>query len=223
MKREKPIAAILAIALMVWVAMAYEPSQTQTQMLADYNAYRTQKDLPTVTASNILMKTAQDYACKMSVTNYFNHYEKDWTGPTTRAKRNWYPAWCVWENIALTRNHPYTTQQVLTLWKKSPGHNANMVNKKWTEAGFWSCSWYWVQMFGKPASLPVIQTGIGTTYNTTTTYHVTTGITVYDRRWAITQTAYGESILSMTTQEFLQFINQAFSPYLNWRKLYIGN
>ena len=232
MKHFKLFSIIIAAAIMVGSVRAYTFSSTQTDMLNDYNAFRISKWLPTVTANQKLMNAAQTYACKMKTTNYFGHVEADWTTPTKRAKAAGYVG-SVWENLAKIYKLDKTSAYVLSWWIGSPGHYRNMINKQWTEAGFWRCGIYRVQMFGKPITVRPA-TNTGTVVNNTT---VVTNTTVVDNRYYSTEQYNNTSTMTptqwailindthalrwLTNEELLQWANDAVSQYLNGKVLYM--
>lgn len=204
MKHFKLFSAILAAATMIGATRAVEYTAVQTEMLDDYNEFRSQLNLTEVTANSKLMKTAQLYACKMKGNNYFSHIEADWTRPWDRAKAQWY-YWSVGENLINARTRYMNSDEALQLWIDSPGHYRNMINKNWIEAGFWQCGWYWVQLFGN-----------GSTETTTTPTTTTTTTTVINQWWSIKiWNTY------FTEQWFLDLLNSFYSSYLNGKKLYL--
>lgn len=226
MKHFKLLSAIIAAAIMVGSARAYTLNSTQTDMLNDYNTFRISKWLSTVTANEKLMNAAQTYACKMKATHYFAHVEANWTTPTKRAKAAWYVG-SVWENLAQIYKLDKTSAYVLSWWIASPGHYRNMINKQWTEAGFWRCGIYRVQMFGKPITIrPVTNTGV-----------VVNNTTVVDNRYYTTKQAQSVSNMTpiqwsilindthalkwLSNEELLQWANDAVSQYLNGKTLYM--
>lgn len=214
MKHFKLISAIIAAAIIFGATRAVEYSPMQTEMLNDFNEFRTQLNLKTLPANSKLMAAAQFYACKMKSTNYFDHVEADWTRPWDRAKAQWY-MYQVGENLVNVYNKTVTSDYVLQLWIDSPGHYRNMISKNWVEAGFWQCGWYWVQMFGVGNTIdePIPSTTQYLWSNTTTTT-VTTTIVNEEPTIKIWKTYF-------TQQQFLDLLNKLFSSYFNGKKLYL--
>lgn len=177
MKHTKRIITLLALVVVIWMTGAYDISPMQTEMLNDFNEFRTQLNLKILPANSKLMAAAQAYACKMVSTNYFGHIEADWTRPWDRAKDQWY-MYQVGENLINTYRNTITSDEALQLWIDSPGHYRNMISKNWIESGFWQCGWYWVQMFGVGNTIdePIPSTDMYLWMNTTNT---TTGTTTY--------------------------------------------
>lgn len=231
MKHLKLLITAVALLLVWWATWAretfptdYVPSTTQLQMLADLNVYRKEMGREPLEANLILMKTAQDYACKMHNWNFFGHYEPDWTGPSDRANYRWY-IWLVWENaVFVWTNYSATSETMLMLWKTSQWHKDNMLTRSWNEAGFWMCWLIWVQMFWKK-DIPnkyivpskVKETSVDDWYNPDVNFTATG--TVSSSTTIVKKTV--PMIWKVTEKQFLINLNKLFAKYLGWRKLYI--
>jgi len=117
------------------------------------NNYRSQNGLGALSLSTNLNRAATWHGADMGAKNYFSHTDSLGRSPSTRAQNCDYPGGAG-ENIAAGTNWS-SAQSVLTAWKNSSGHNANMLNGSYTKIGiarvFTSGSqygWYWVTDFG---------------------------------------------------------------------------
>lgn len=153
------------------------------RMIWQLNQYRAQQNnLPPLKANPALMKAAQDYAVRLAIGDFFGHDDPDFgcNGPADRAVAAGYTGWTIiGENLAAGYDTPEFALEAL---KRSPGHNAAMLDSRFREVGVGyyfqaddaanvrrdgNCPYvnrggpyrhYWVQMFGARASdgLPVL-------------------------------------------------------------------
>lgn len=173
------------------------------QMIWQLNQYRAQQnDLPPLKANPALMKAAQDYAARLATGDFFGHSDPDFNcnKPADRAVAAGYAGWTIiGENLAAGYSTPESALEAL---KRSPGHNAAMLDSRFREVGVGyyfqaddaanvrqdgNCPYvnrggpyrhYWVQMFGARASdgLPVLPVVINGEAVSTTQRQVTVHI-----------------------------------------------
>jgi uncharacterized protein YkwD len=123
------------------------------------NVERTSRGLNPVTENSTLEAQADQYACEMIFYDFFAH-DNPVTGTSLRdrAAEFGYSYWVIGENLAAGQPTPET---VVRDWMESPGHRANMLDERFTEAGVGIRSGgefgiYWVLEFGRPASMPYV-------------------------------------------------------------------
>jgi uncharacterized protein YkwD len=102
------------------------------QMLNLLNIHRKQNNVSNLVLANDLNEVACFHTQWMSDTGSFSHTGKDNTSPFERCKLA--GTTCSAENIA--NNSDYTSAAFVEQFKNSPGHNTNMLNPNYTQAGF---------------------------------------------------------------------------------------
>ena len=117
------------------------------KMLAAHNAQRQKRGLKPLTLSAKLTKAAQDYAELLVKHHKFGHAENGGLG--RRAVRAGYLWTVIGENLAAGQRTP---EQAVKAWMKSPGHRANILGKKYLNAGFGHAGNIWVADYGRPRS-----------------------------------------------------------------------
>jgi uncharacterized protein YkwD len=91
------------------------------------NVYRARQGLPPYTSDTRLDRAARAHSQYMYETGDFSHYPKTGTTPTSRAAAAGYPAGStIGENIAY--NTIGTARELLSQWRASEGHRANLLN-----------------------------------------------------------------------------------------------
>lgn len=108
----------------------------EEQLVASHNDYRASKGLAKLCVSPILTKAARAHSQEMINRDYFRHPSANGESSSSRLKRFGYTPlpsrpWTVGENIG--RGH--STSAMLTAWKNSSGHNANMLGANFREIG----------------------------------------------------------------------------------------
>ena len=144
-------------------------------VLAETNAYRASKNIPQLQENAALETAATAYAVYLAQHEKMGH-TADGSNPPKRASAQGYK-WCfISENVWSSFRHSETTlaeelaRKAMDGWKKSPGHNANLLQKRAQEIGIGAAGWKLddgqeifrvVQVFaagcpGKPQSKPAI-------------------------------------------------------------------
>jgi len=121
-------------------------------MLQQVNAVRAKVGGAPLVLCPSLMRAASKYAQVMSSTGHFDHTGPDGSQPWDRGGAEGYRYLAYGENIAAGQS---SVQAVMDSWVKSPGHYANLVNRRFTHLGVGHAttaageySDYWVQNFG---------------------------------------------------------------------------
>ena len=115
-------------------------------VLTETNAYRASKNLPQLQQNAALEAAATAYAAYLAEHEATGH-TADGSSPGKRVAAQGYK-WCfVSENVWSSFRKPQTTlsqelaQQAMEGWKKSPGHNANLLEKRAHEIGIGAAGW----------------------------------------------------------------------------------
>jgi len=115
-------------------------------VLTETNAYRASKKLPQLQQNSALEAAATAYAAYLAEHEAMGH-TADGNNPGKRATAQGYK-WCfVSENVWSSFRKPQTTlsqelaSQAMNGWKKSPGHNANLLEKRAHEIGIGAAGW----------------------------------------------------------------------------------
>ncbi len=133
----------------------------KSRFLELINEYRSQNGLPVLDLDSNLQAAAQWLSEDMADKNYFSHIDSLGRDLLQRlADFGYTVATTKGENIAAGYA---TAENVLTGWKNSPGHNANMLNVGYHVIGiglaYASASdygWYWTTDFGGMQTAPVV-------------------------------------------------------------------
>lgn len=110
--------------------------------------------VPALTLSAVLSRAALVHSQDMANKNFFEHRGSDGSMVGERSTRVGYQWRTVGENIA---NGAETSQVVVDMWLKSPGHCANIMTPGFTEMGIAfavdrksDAGIYWTQVFAAP-------------------------------------------------------------------------
>jgi uncharacterized protein YkwD len=110
----------------------------ETAVAKRINTVRKNRGLPTVAVRAPLAKAARQHAGDMALHGYFSH---DWsTGASFSRwiKRYWpgpgYGNWSAGENLLWSSPAP-SAAEVVADWMASPGHRANLLNRRWRAVG----------------------------------------------------------------------------------------
>ena len=139
-------------------ATPVQAASWQEQMLKSVNSIRADRKLEPLTLCRPLTTASQKYANILARQNFLAHEGKDGSTPGKRMQSAGY-RWMntqtgsmVAENIAGGQN---SVSAVMKSWRNSTGHFKNMVEPKFTHAGFGMAmnpnskyKKYWVQNFG---------------------------------------------------------------------------
>jgi uncharacterized protein YkwD len=88
------------------------------------NAYRKSKGLGPLTLNAQLTSAAKEHSRDLAKWDRISHYGSDGSNPLDRVKRTGYAARLAAENVGTGQA---TFEEVLEGWKKSPGHNKNLL------------------------------------------------------------------------------------------------
>ena len=130
------------------------------------NGFRKAEKLEPLTTSDILQKTAQEFADYMAKTGKYGH-EADERTPSQRVEANHYEICFVGENIAMQyREDGFATGPLMKAffqgWKNSPPHRANLLQPGVTETGVGIAqsretgAYFAVQLVGRPLSQAIL-------------------------------------------------------------------
>jgi uncharacterized protein YkwD len=123
------------------------------------NAERKKAGLPLFASNRTLDTIARARLDDMFAKGYFEHVSPEGQSASTVAEQYGYEYISIGENIALGN---FENDQVLVdAWMNSPGHRANILNKKFTSLGVavgkgiykGKSTWIGVQIFARPLSL----------------------------------------------------------------------
>jgi uncharacterized protein YkwD len=124
----------------------------RAEMLSRVNALRAAVGASPVTMCSPLTAAAQDYSGLMASTNYYGHVGPDGSEPWDRMSAHGYNWRGAGENIAVGYQR---VDEVMTAWRNSAGHYANIIKPGFTHVGFGRATStnegariYWVQDFG---------------------------------------------------------------------------
>ena len=113
-------------------------AELETAVAKRINTVRKNRGLPALAVRAPLVKAARQHAGNMALHGYFSH---DWsTGKpfSTWIKRYWpgpgYTSWSAGENLLWSSPAP-SAAEVVADWMASPGHRANILNRKWRAVG----------------------------------------------------------------------------------------
>ena len=88
------------------------------------NAYRRQNGLKPLKLNVLLTKAAKTHSRDLAKWDRISHFGSDGSNPWDRVKRAGYPARVAAENVGTGQT---TLEEVMAGWKKSPGHNKNLL------------------------------------------------------------------------------------------------
>jgi uncharacterized protein YkwD len=115
-------------------------------VLTETNAYRVSKNLPQLQQNAALEAAAAAYAAYLAEHEATGH-TADGSNPAKRVSAQGYK-WCfISENVWSSFRKPETTlsgelaRKAVDGWKKSPAHNANLLEKRAHEIGIGAAGW----------------------------------------------------------------------------------
>jgi uncharacterized protein YkwD len=115
-------------------------------VLAETNAYRTSKNMPQLKENAALEAAATAYAVYLAEHEKMGH-TADGSNPPKRVSAQGYKRCFISENVWSSFRHPQTMQadelarKAMDGWKTSPGHNANLLQKRADEIGIGAAGW----------------------------------------------------------------------------------
>lgn len=103
----------------------YSSTQLNAEMARDMiNFYRREKGLKPLKLSPELTEAAKNHARDLAKWDRISHYGSDGSNPWDRVKRTGYNARLAAENVGTGQ---INFDEVIRGWKKSPGHNKNLL------------------------------------------------------------------------------------------------
>ena len=144
---------LLALVLLACVAppvsaqeVPLDAGSVRAAVLAETNAYRTSQNIPQLQENAALEAAATAYAVYLAEHEKMGH-TADGQNPPKRVSARGYK-WCfISENVWSSFRHSETTlaeelaRKAMDGWKKSPGHNANLLQKRAQEIGIGAAGW----------------------------------------------------------------------------------
>ena len=115
-------------------------------VLAETNAYRASKSIPQLKENAALEAAATAYAVYLAEHEKMGH-TADGSNPPKRVSARGYKGCFISENVWSSFRHSETTlaeelaRKAMDGWKKSPGHNANLLQKRAQEIGIGAAGW----------------------------------------------------------------------------------
>ena len=111
-------------------ATAPEPMKSGIFVLT--KEFRKKSGLPPLNTSPPLDRAAQIHACDMAIRGFFDHTGSDGSTAMVRVRGSGYNACLAAENIAYGQR---SSQEVVSGWIASPGHQRNILNSRATDIG----------------------------------------------------------------------------------------
>ena len=148
--RNYVLAALLSLACIAPPASAQEvpldAGTVRTAVLTETNAYRASQNLPQLRQNAALETAATAYAVYLAEHEKMGH-TADGSSPPKRVSAQGYKYCYISENVWSSFRHSETTlaeelaRKAMDGWKKSPGHNANLLQKRAHEIGIGAAGW----------------------------------------------------------------------------------
>lgn len=125
--------------------------------LADLNAYRLSKNVPALIYDERLNRASEVHARDLAAAGIISHTGTDGSGHGDRIQRQGYYFSIAGENVATGQ---MSWDAVFDAWKKSPGHNENMLRDDVSEFGLalvyeptTTYSTYWAMLVADPINI----------------------------------------------------------------------
>ncbi|MCW3041066.1 MAG: hypothetical protein JWM31_2971, partial [Solirubrobacterales bacterium] len=124
-----------------------DTAPTRTNLVAEnratlclVNRERTKRHLVPLTSRPVLDKAATAFAKQLVTDRFFDHTAPDGTTMLDRIRRTGYLSgalhrWWVGENIAYGTGELATPRAIVRAWMNSPGHRANILQRRFREIG----------------------------------------------------------------------------------------
>ena len=115
-------------------------------ILTETNAYRVSKNIPELQENAALEAATTAYAVYLAEHEKMGH-TADGKNPPKRVSAQGYKYCFISENVWSSFRHPQTmlteelARKAMDGWKKSPGHNANLLQKRAHEIGIGAAGW----------------------------------------------------------------------------------
>lgn len=166
MVSHRPWIARLAAAAIILASGVAVRAQTrdelEKQIVRLTNAFRTENDRKPLKTDSVLMRVARDHALNMARQDRYgdddrNGHVLDGKDVADRVKAAGYAHAALAENVGYRHGYAEPAADMVDGWKKSPGHRKNMLDADLLELGVGAARgksgrWYFVQVFGRPAS-----------------------------------------------------------------------
>ena len=124
----------------------FDPGAVRAAVLAETNAYRASKNIPQLQENAALEAAATAYAVYLAEHEKMGH-TADGRTPPKRVSAQGYKGCFISENVWSSFRHSETmlaeevARKAMDGWKKSPGHNANLLQKRAHEIGIGAAGW----------------------------------------------------------------------------------
>ena len=148
--RKYDVFALILLACIASSASAEEApldaGAVRTAVLTETNAYRASKNIPEIQENAALEAAATAYAVYLAEHEKMGH-TADGKTPPKRVSAQGYKYCFISENVWSSFRHPQAmladelARKAMDGWKKSPGHNANLLQKRAHEIGIGAAGW----------------------------------------------------------------------------------
>jgi uncharacterized protein YkwD len=124
----------------------FDAGAVRAAVLAETNAYRASKNMPQLKENAALEAAATAYAVYLAGHEKMGH-TADGRNPPKRVSAQGYKGCFISENVWSSFRHSQTmlteelARKAMDGWKKSPGHNANLLQKRAHEIGIGAAGW----------------------------------------------------------------------------------
>jgi len=109
--------------------------QVRVTTLCLINAQRARAGLQPLTENLLLQRAAELHSLDMAARDFFEHQNPDGVQPDARIVRQGYPPILVGENLAWGETVKSSPAVIVSMWMKSPGHRANILEPGYREIG----------------------------------------------------------------------------------------
>ena len=99
------------------------------------NAQRARQREQPLTENLMLQRAAELHSLDMAKRKYFEHVDPDGVHPDARIVQQGYPPILVGENLAWGETVKSSPAVIVSMWMKSPGHRANILEPGYREIG----------------------------------------------------------------------------------------
>lgn len=111
----------------------------RSAVLCLLNQQRSSRGLGKLRGNTKLRRAAARHSRNMAENNFFDHVSPGGSTPMERVKAAGYltgaSSWTVGENIAWGEQHLSTPGEIVESWLDSPGHKANILNRRFRHVG----------------------------------------------------------------------------------------
>jgi uncharacterized protein YkwD len=132
---------------------SYSPDAEERAFLTLINNHRRANNRPALSLHDQLGVAAERHSQDQANRNRGGHDGSDGSKAGQRITRAGYD-WRAWGENVFWSTPDGSAQAAFTWWKNSPGHNANMLTRNFTEIGIGRARsgsgwWYWTTTFGR--------------------------------------------------------------------------